>query len=61
MGNHDELVLYGNKESRVLPPSLTPLLYNHVDDSLHYHGTADERLIFQAVLQVLGYARPWDP
>lgn len=68
-GNHNELVLYENKGSRVLPPSLmhrkatSGVQYTSVNDNLHYTGTAeeraaaaDERLIFQAALQVLVYA-----
>ncbi|WMV13615.1 hypothetical protein MTR67_007000 [Solanum verrucosum] len=65
-GNHSELVLYENKGSRVLPPSLmhrkatSGVQYTSVNDPLHYLGTAeeraaaaDERLIFQAALQDL--------
>ncbi|KAH0700874.1 hypothetical protein KY284_015089 [Solanum tuberosum] len=65
-GNHNELVLYENKGSRVLPPSLmhrkatSGVQYTSVNDPLHYPGTAeeraaaaDERLIFQAALQDL--------
>lgn len=72
-GNHNELVLYENKGSRVLPPSLmhrkatSGVQYASVNDPLHYPGTAeeraaaaDERLIFQAALQVLVYALSCD-
>ncbi|CAN4123761.1 unnamed protein product [Withania somnifera] len=65
-GNHNELVLYENKGSRVLPPSLmhrkatSGVQYTSVNDPVHYPGTAeeraaaaDERLIFQAALQDL--------
>ncbi|XP_055806577.1 helicase-like transcription factor CHR28 isoform X1 [Solanum dulcamara] len=65
-GNHNELVLYENKGSRLLPSSLmhrkatSGVQYASVNDPLHYPGTAeeraaaaDERLIFQAALQDL--------
>ncbi|CAN4105473.1 unnamed protein product [Withania somnifera] len=65
-GNHNELVLYENKGSRVLPPSLmhrkptSGVQQTSVNDPIHYPGTAeeraaaaDERLIFQAALQDL--------
>ncbi|XP_059278868.1 helicase-like transcription factor CHR28 isoform X1 [Lycium ferocissimum] len=62
-GNHNELVLYENKGSRVLPPSLmhrkatSGVQYTSVNDTFgtaeERVAAADERLIFQAALQDL--------